>query len=90
MIRNAKLANRVIMGVVVVLAMALVAVIAVDYVRDSTSMLLGLAIRILFLLMFVALFIQSTIKRERFKYFHLAVAIILLVFLVVFVAKRVL
>jgi heme O synthase-like polyprenyltransferase len=82
MIKNIKLANRVIQGVVVVLAIALGAVIAVDYVSDYTSMLLGLTFWILFLLMSVALFAQATIKRESFRYFYLAASIMLLVFLV--------
>jgi hypothetical membrane protein len=90
MIRNVKLANRVILGVLVVLAVAGITTVMVDCLTDSTSVLLDLTTQIIFVLMFVALFIQSTIKRESLtKYISLAVIIIMLILMVVFVLKRV-
>lgn len=92
MIKDVKLANRVILGVAVALGIAGIVIAAVDSVSHSESVLLDLARQILFILfIFVLFFVRSVINRDSLtKYISLVAIAALLVLLVVFAAKRVL
>lgn len=92
MIKDVKLANRVILGVAVALGIAGIVIAAVDSVSHSESVLLDLARQILFILfIFVLFFVRSVINRDSLtKYISLVAIAVLLVLLVVFVAERVL
>jgi cytochrome bd-type quinol oxidase subunit 2 len=90
MIKNVKLANRVILAIAVVLGVAGITVIAIDWASGSTSMLLELVRQILFVLIFVTILVRSIVNKESAstRYLILAVIIIWLIFLAVAVVHH--
>lgn len=86
MIKNVKLANRVILGIGVLLFAASVTVIAIDWASGSTSLLLNLAGQTLLVLMLVGLLVRSIVNKESAstRYLILGAIVILLIFLVAF------
>ena len=94
MTRNVRLANQVVLGVVVVLGITGLALVWGNYVTDSTSIPLRLAIQTVFILMFVAMFVQSVIRGDnaRFpysKYILVAAIGVMLIALVLFIVDHV-
>jgi hypothetical protein len=90
MIKNVKLANRVILATVLLLAVASIVLVAVDWASGSTSMLLELTSRTLFVLILVALLARSMVNKESAstRYIILGAIVIFLVFLVVFLVHH--
>lgn len=90
MIKNVKLANRVILALAVVLGLAGITVIAIDWASGSTSMLLELTSRTLFVLILVALLARSIVNKESAstRYLILGAIVIFLVFLAVFLVHH--
>jgi cytochrome bd-type quinol oxidase subunit 2 len=90
MIKNVKLANRVILATVLLLAIASIVLVAVDWASGSTSMLLELTSRTLFVLILVALLARSIVNKESAstRYIILGAIVIFLVFLVVFLVHH--
>ncbi len=86
MIKNVKLANRVILAIGTVLFVASVTVIAIDWACGSTSLLLNLAGQTLLVLMLVGLLVRSMVNKESAstRYLILGAIVILLIFLVAF------
>ncbi len=85
MTKNVKLANRVILAIVVLLSVAGIAVIVIDLASGSTSMLLESAKWTLLALMGVALLVRSIVNKESAftRYLILGVIVMFVVFLVV-------
>lgn len=90
MIRNVKLANWVILAIAVLLGVAGVAVIAIDLASGSTSMLLELTSRTLFVLILVALLARSVVNKESAstRYLILGAIVVFLVFLAAFLVHH--
>jgi hypothetical protein len=90
MIKNVKLANRVILAIAVVLGLAGITVIAIDWASGGTSLLLELVRQILLVLLFVALLVRSIVNKEGAftRYLVLGVIVMFLVFLVVFLVHH--
>lgn len=86
MMKNVKLANRVMLAIATLLCVACVTIIAIDWASGSTSMLLELTSRTLFVLILVALLARSIVNKESAstRYLILGAIVILLVFLVAF------
>jgi hypothetical protein len=85
MIKNVKLANRVILAIVVLLGVACITIAAIDLTSGSTSMLLESAKWILVALMSVAVHVRSIVNKESAftRYLSLGLVVMTLVFLVV-------
>jgi hypothetical protein len=81
MIKNVILAKRILFGVGIVLAVAAITVIWVDWANGSTSMSLELVWHILLMLVLVAGFVRSLVNRESAstRYLILAVTVIFIV-----------
>ena len=90
MIKNVKLANRVILAIGLVLCVACITVIAIDFAGGSTSMLLELVRQILFVLILVGLLARSIVNKESAstRYLILGAIVVFLVFLVVFLVHH--
>jgi len=90
MIKNVKLANRVILATVLFLAIASMVLVAVDWASGSTSLLLELVRQILLVLALVALLLRSILNKDSAftRYLILAVIVIFLILLVVFAAHH--
>jgi FtsH-binding integral membrane protein len=86
MIKNVKLANRVILAIGFVLCVATITVIAIDWASGSTSLLLDLATQTLLVLMLVGLLVRSIVNKESAstRYLILGAIVILLIILVAF------
>ena len=85
-IKNVKLANRVILAIGLVLCVACITVIAIDFAGGSTSMLLELVRQILFVLILVGLLARSIVNKESAstRYIILGAIMTLLIVLVAF------
>ncbi len=85
MIKNVKLANRVILAVVVLLGVACITIAAIDLMSGSTSMLLESAKWILVALMSAAVHVRCIVNKESAltRYLSLGLIVMALVFLVV-------
>ena len=91
MIKDVKPVNWILLGVGVVLGIAMIAIAAVDYMTDSTSLLLDLAPYVFFLVTVVASFVISIINRNNTgKYVSLACIVVALGCLALFIVKHVL
>jgi uncharacterized membrane protein YobD (UPF0266 family) len=90
MVKNVKLANRMILAIAVVLGLAGITVIAIDWASGSTSMLLELTSRTLFVLILVALLARSVVNKESAstRYLILGAIVVFLVFLAVFLVHH--
>jgi uncharacterized membrane protein YobD (UPF0266 family) len=90
MIKNVKLAYRVILAIALILGVAGITVVAIDWASGSTSMLLELTSRTLFVLILVALLVRSIVNKESAstRYLILGAIVIFLVFLVVFLVHH--
>ncbi len=86
MIKNVKLANRLILATVLLLAIASIVLVAVDWASGSTSLLLELVRQILLVLALVALLLRSIVNKDSAftRYLILAVIMIFLISLIVF------
>jgi hypothetical protein len=85
-IKNVKLANRVILAIGTVLFVACVTIIAIDWASGSTSLLLNLAGQTLLVLMLIGLLVRSIVNKESAstRYLILGAIVILLIVLVAF------
>jgi hypothetical protein len=89
-IKNVKLANRILFGAGIVLAVAAITVVWVDWANGSTSMLLELVWQILLMLVLVTGFVRSLVNRESAstRYLILAAIVIFLVLTVLSVVHH--
>ena len=90
MIKNVKLANRVILAIVVLLGVACITIAAIDLASGSTSMLLESAKWTLLALVGVALHIRCIVNKESAftRYLSLGLVVMFLVFLAVFLVHH--
>lgn len=90
MIKNVKLANRVILAIAVVLGVACIAIAVIDWASGSTSLLLELVRQILFVVILVVFLVRSIVNKESAftRYLILGAIVMFLVFLVVFLAHH--
>jgi hypothetical protein len=90
MMKNVKLANRVMLAIATVLCVACVTITAIDWASGSTSLLLNLAGQTLLVLMLVMLLVRSMVNKENAStiYLILGAIVILLIFLVAFAVRH--